>query len=125
MSTHIVVIEDEPCVQALLRDVLEAEGISVLTIGHGGAAQALLPEIRPDLILIDLMLPDMSGMQVAAWLRQHGHATTPMVAMSADRMNVLRAERSRLFQGWLAKPFDLDELLGLIEAHAGRSASYA
>jgi DNA-binding response OmpR family regulator len=125
VSTYIAVIEDEPEVQALLRDVLESEGHSVLTIAHGGTAQELLRDSRPDLILVDLMLPDLSGAQVCAWLRQHGHGSTPMIAMSADNIQLRKIQRSGLFQDAIRKPFDLDELLFLVDAYTRRAASYA
>jgi CheY-like chemotaxis protein len=126
VSRYIVVIEDEPAIQTLLRDVLECEGYSVLTIGHGGIAQELLRNRGADLILVDLMLPDIPGTQVCAWLRQHGHRHTPMIALSADNVGVAKAERTGLFQEAIRKPFDVDVLLDLIELYAGhRTASYA
>lgn len=116
MKVQIAVIEDEPAVQTLLRDVLQVEGYSVLSFGHGGAAQEILQGYPVDAILVDLMLPDTSGSRVAAWLREHGHARTPMVAMSADHSQLLFARRSGVFDETMRKPFDVDELLDLVEA---------
>src|SRR5438105_2008525 len=116
----IAVIEDEPTLLAMIRDVLEAEGYDVLSITHGGTAQALLEHSPADLILIDLMLPDMPGSHLAAELRECGHKHTPMVAMSADQVNLLFAGRSGLFQEAIRKPFDIDELLILVDSYAGR-----
>jgi DNA-binding response OmpR family regulator len=116
----IAVVEDEPTLLAMIRDVLEAEGYSVLSITHGGTAHALLQHTPADLILIDLMLPDMPGSHLAAELRECGHMHTPMVAMSADQINVLFARNSGFFQEAIRKPFDIDELLTLVDAYAGR-----
>jgi two-component system, OmpR family, response regulator len=120
VSGRIVVVEDEPYVQELLRDVLQAEGFSVVGLSHAQACRRAETVGEPDLILIDLMLPDMTGMQLAAELREIGHEHTPMVAISADRIALLFAARSGLFQDTVAKPFDLSTLLDSIQQYAGR-----
>ena len=120
MSRHITVIEDDPLVQGLIRDVLESEGDTVLTVAHGGTAQAILDPTETDLILVDMMLPDMPGTQLAAALREKGCAHIPVIAMSADDVNLVFAKRSALFQDAIRKPFHIDELLDIVERHAGR-----
>jgi DNA-binding response OmpR family regulator len=120
LKRHIVVIEDEIGLQTMLRDIFESEGDTVLGITHGGIAREILRDTRADLILIDLVLPDMPGTHLAAELRENGHAHTPMVALSADHVNVLFAQRSGLFQEAMRKPFDVDELLAVADAYAGR-----
>lgn len=120
MNRHIVVIEDELGLQTMLRDIFESEGDEVLGISHGGIAREILQGTPADLILIDLLLPDMPGTHLAAELRESGHAHTPMIALSADHMNVIFAQRSGLFQEALRKPFEVDELLAVADAYAGR-----
>lgn len=106
--------------QDMVRDVLEADGYEVVGIGHGGTAVALLAGWEPDLIVIDLMLPDTSGIRLAEQLRRNGQTHTPMIAMSADRIALLLAGRTGLFEATLPKPFDISELLDLAEQYTGR-----
>lgn len=120
MNRRIVVIEDEPDVQVMLRDIFESVGDSVLTIDHAGTALALLPESQADLILVDLMLPDLPGTYLAAQLRDAGHAHTAMIAVSADPVNLMSARRMGVFQELVRKPFDVDELLRLADTYSGR-----
>lgn len=115
----MVVIEDEPLVQELLQDVFRAEGFTVTSVSYARAARRLDPAKSPDVILVDLMLPDMSGVQLAADLRENGFAHTPMIAMSADRIALLLAARSGLFQDTIAKPFELSTLVDMVGKYAG------
>jgi CheY-like chemotaxis protein len=104
----------------MLRDIFESVGDVVLTIDHAGTALALLPEAHADLILVDLMLPDQPGAHLAAQLREVGHAHTPMIAVSADPVNLSSARRLGVFQELVRKPFDIDELLRLADVYSGR-----
>lgn len=108
----IAVVEDETPVLELLRDVLESEGFSVLPFDHPDLLERHLEsDLRPDLFLIDIMLPGSTGIELAGILRQRGFAHTPMVAMSASKAMTAFAARSGLFRETLYKPFDLFDLL--------------
>lgn len=119
MKRHVVVVEDEPFVQELLRDVLEPEGFSVVAVSHPDALH-IDPADDVDLILIDLMLPTRSGVKLAGQLRANGFAHTPIVAISASQIMLHVAAESGLFQGTLSKPFDLNLLLDCVHQYAGR-----
>lgn len=119
MAAQIVVVEDEPSVQELLRDVLEPEGYNILSVSHPNALE-IQPTDDIDLILVDLMLPETSGVQLAGQLRQSGFAHTPIIAMSASKILLHVAEESALFQETIAKPFDLSTLLESVRHYAGR-----
>lgn len=120
MNGQIVVVEDEPGVADLLRDILEPEGYSVLHISHPDDAYNLEPTLDPDLIMMDLMLPRLDGVKLAGLLRERGFKPTPMVAMSASRIMLHLAAESGLFQTTLSKPFELNDLLACVEENAGR-----
>src|SRR5436305_13015756 len=94
MNRNIVVIEDELGLQTMLRDIFQSVGDTVLGFTHGGTAREILRDTSADLILVDLMLPDVPGTVLAAELRENGHEHTPMIALSADHVNVLFARRS-------------------------------
>lgn len=110
----IVVVEDDSVILGLMRDALVDEGFSVLCAERPGDAVHMLREVKPALFLVDIMLPDISGMQLAKELRNSSFPTTPMVAMSASPFIVDTVRKSGLFQEVLAKPFDFEELLTTI-----------
>jgi CheY-like chemotaxis protein len=70
--------------------------------------------VSPALFLVDVMLPGMSGIELAEQLRAGGFARTPMIAMSASPGMLRAAAESRLFQEILPKPFDLTTLLDCV-----------
>lgn len=114
LSGGILVIEDDPSVSAVLVETLQAEGYNVATASNGAEAIPLLDVWRPDLVLTDLAMPEMNGLDfIAIYLQQLNHA--PVVAISA--MTMLR--RQALARGAVAfvpKPFDMDHLLELVGA---------
>jgi CheY-like chemotaxis protein len=118
----IVVVEDEPDVLELLRDILEVEGFHVVGVASPDLVLPVLDSIHPAVFLIDLMLPRMSGIELAQMLREKGQATTPMLAMSASRLMLEIAQNSGLFQETISKPFDLSTVLTCIERYISRGA---
>lgn len=107
----VVVVEDEPELLQMLRDVLEVEGFKVIGVARPELAQTAVTASQPDLFLIDVMLPGMSGIELAASLREADHAETPMIAMSASSFMYKLASESGLFQDSIRKPFDVAVLL--------------
>ena len=69
-TATILVVEDEVSIQNVIRTYLESENFQVTCVADGLEALASAEAIRPDLIILDLMLPDMDGMEVAARLRE-------------------------------------------------------
>jgi CheY-like chemotaxis protein len=117
-SRTIVVVDDEPDVLDLISSVLEDEGYSVLRLSHPVFVRDLKGRSpQPSLFVLDIMLPTMSGIQLARRLREDGYGNTPMIAMSASPSMLQVAEESALFQHSLSKPFDLDALLQAVEDH--------
>jgi len=123
MNRCIVVIEDEPAILQVLQDVLELEHFNVLGITQPQLVRSAIRGLEPDLFLIDIMLPQMSGIELAQELRDQGFATTPMIAMSASKLMAKIAQDSGLFQGAIDKPFDLPTLLEYGGEQAPRSVS--
>lgn len=80
--------------------------------------QRVTQSAHPDVFLLDLMLPGMSGIDLARRLRDLGYLREPMIAMSASPRMLNAANRSGLFQETLAKPFDLSTLLDTVERYA-------
>jgi CheY-like chemotaxis protein len=121
----VVVIDDEPDVLDLIHDVLCEEGLPVIAVNRPDRAVNLATQTMPKLFLVDLMLPDCDGIELARRLRQMGLEETPIVAMSASMGMLSAAEASALFDDTLAKPFDLNALLDCIDRLANDEARSA
>jgi CheY-like chemotaxis protein len=113
-----MIVDDEPAICDMLATVLADEGHEAVAVNSGPAALDLAPRERPDVFLIDVMMPGMDGRTLVSRLRAVPElAPTPIIMMSA-------AVRTFATQpgvvDFLAKPFDLDKLLGSLERAAGR-----
>jgi two-component system, cell cycle response regulator DivK len=122
---QILVVEDNDKNMRLFRDVLEATGYHTLEAATGAEALTLASEHRPDLVLMDIQLPDMDGLEALGRLRMDQRtAAIPVLAVTAQAM---RGDRERFttagFDGYLSKPVDIDELLEIVRQHCeGRDA---
>ena len=117
----ILVVEDNPKNMTLLRDVLRATGYRTLEASTGGQALTLATEHGPALVLMDIRLPDMDGVEALRRLRTDQRTgSTPVVAVTAQAMQGDRARFTELgFDGYLAKPVDIDDLLAVVERFSG------
>lgn len=114
----IVVVDDERDLRDFVCHLLEDEGYPVCCLSHPVEVATLsIGEQRPQLFLIDIMLPDMNGISLARQLTNEGFEHTPKIAMSASHDMVRAARESQLFEAALDKPFDIDELLDCVEHH--------
>jgi two-component system phosphate regulon response regulator PhoB len=120
-GVSILLIEDDRAVATLLANALEPGGHRIWHASSATEALLLLDEVGPDLILLDLMLPDRSGLALCAELRARTEA--PVIVCSATRRqdDVLLAFKLGAFD-FVAKPFHLPELEARIEAASRRSA---
>jgi CheY-like chemotaxis protein len=110
----ILVVEDDLGIHEVLAEVLRDEGYSTLSAYDGSQALQLAREKAVDLILLDLAIPGLPGVDVIRALRADElTATTPIVVTSGFEGR-LSPEDQRLVQGVLPKPFSLDDLLALV-----------
>jgi CheY-like chemotaxis protein len=106
----VLVVDDDPDILDAICDIVAAEGYEVVRARNGLEALERVRDRRPDIILLDLMMPVMDGLTFAASLRdRYGDHGIPIVVISADG-NPARAA-SVGAAGYLAKPFDIDTLL--------------
>ena len=104
----ILLVDDEFAILALLQDTLEDAGYAVLAAADGRQALALASEHMPDLILTDIMMPRIDGVELARRLRADSRTRhIPILAMSAAQ----HPPKSDAFVSILAKPFDLDDVI--------------
>lgn len=110
--SRILIVEDEEVLADSLQDILEDEGHQVSTARNGLDALDQLARERPDLVLLDLMLPLVDGLTVLRTLQRDSPATAVVVVTSCAR----EALQGLPVQGFLRKPFSLDALLGAVKA---------
>lgn len=114
---HILVVDDDPSVRAYVRDVLEIEGFDVEAVSDGFAALRRVEAVRPDCVVLDLMMPGLDGHEVLGRLRAlPGGTHLPVIMLTAA------ADEHSAWQAWsngidyfLAKPFDPSELLRYLD----------
>ncbi|WP_206452794.1 phosphate regulon transcriptional regulator PhoB [Aurantimonas marina] len=123
MATRIAVVEDEDALGILLRYNLEAEGYQVDVITRGDEADLRLKEELPDLLILDWMLPGLSGVELCRRLRQRGESEQlPIIMLTA------RGEESERVRGlsvgaddYVVKPFSTPELIARVRAMLRRA----
>ena len=121
---RLLLVEDDEEISAMLRDFLESEGFSVDTAADGEAGCARFSAAQYDLVLLDLMLPGLTGEEFIAQMRQK--KTMPIIVLSAkagleDRVNVLRLGAD----DFIPKPFDNAEVLARVEAQLRRYKQFS
>ncbi len=121
---RILVVEDNEMNMKLFRDVLVATGYRALGATSGGEAIDLAAEHAPDLVLMDIQLPDVDGIEALRRLRADERtATIPVLAVTAQAM---RGDRDRFlaagFDGYVSKPVDVGELLDTVRQHCDTRA---
>jgi two-component system KDP operon response regulator KdpE len=122
--TRVLVIDDEPHILRALRINLSVRGYEVTTAATGVGALRAAAEHRPDVVILDLGLPDISGIEVLAGLR--GWLNAPVIVLSArtdssDKVEALDAGAD----DYVTKPFGMDEFLARLRAAVRRNAAAA
>lgn len=113
---RVLIIDDSSVSRALVAAVMRHEGLEVLlaTDGREGVRRAI--ETRPDVILLDVMMPHLNGLQALARIRQHPEiGRTPVFILTNRGDRVLKEEGDRLgADRWLTKPLDSSELVDAV-----------
>jgi DNA-binding response OmpR family regulator len=118
---QILVIEDDAAIRRGVVDALELEGYATLEAGDGDAGLRLALEAGPDLVLLDLILPGLDGLQVLRAVREQG-PRLPVIVLTARGEEAQRVEGLRLgADDYVVKPFSVKELLARVEAVLRRS----
>ncbi len=116
MSDKILIVEDEPRVVRLVNEVLRAAGYAVIAAGNGKQAMELVATEQPNLVLLDIMLPDnLDGYQICQRLREF--SSVPIIMLTAKAQD---ADKLRGFDvgadDYLTKPFNAKELIARVKA---------
>ena len=120
MAISVLIVEDDPNIRELLQLYLEKDGYAVTLASDGGQGLSKFRAIKPDLVLLDVMMPVMDGWEVCKAIRAEGN--TPVIMLTAkgetdDKVMGLKAGAD----DYVTKPFEMKELLARIEAVLRRS----
>jgi two-component system cell cycle response regulator DivK len=123
MAKTILIVEDNELNMKLFNDLLEARGYRVVQTRSGHEVLSLARQHRPDLVLMDIQLPEISGLDVTRWLKDADDLKAiPVIAITAfamkgDEQNILKGG----CDGYLSKPISIPKFLETIQRFAGSS----
>jgi two-component system cell cycle response regulator DivK len=121
MAKTVLVVEDNELNMKLFHDLLEASGYATIQTRSGLEAIDLAREHRPDLILMDIQLPEVSGLEVTKWMKEDDELRAiPIIAVTAFAM---KGDEDRIRQGgceaYLSKPISVGKFLETVKAYLG------
>lgn len=121
----VLVVEDEPSLIFTLRDTLESEGYDVVVSEEGTQAVSMVKEHKPDIMILDIMLPGKSGYDILEEIRKEKF-TFPVIMLTAKDQEPDKVKGLNLgADDYLTKPFGVKELLARIEARLRRAGTYS
>ncbi|AKK10525.1 MtrAB system response regulator MtrA [Corynebacterium uterequi] len=119
MGAKILVVDDDPGISEMLTIVLEAEGFSPVPVTDGNEAVPAFREHNPDLILLDLMLPGVNGVDICKMIRHESSVPIIMLTAKTDTVDVVLGLESGA-DDYMTKPFKPKELIARIRARLRR-----
>lgn len=119
MSKKVLIVEDNELNMKLFHDLLEAHGMSTIQTSNGREALELAREHHPDLILMDIQLPEVSGLEVTKWLKEDDDLKSiPVIAVTAFAM---KGDEEKIREGgcedYIAKPISVTKFLEVVEKY--------
>ena len=119
MSKKVLIVEDNELNMKLFHDLLDSQGYQILQTREGLQAMALARQHMPDLILMDIQLPEISGLEVTKWLKDDEElAHIPIIAVTAFAM---KGDEERIRQGgceaYISKPISVVHFLDTVKKH--------
>lgn len=124
MTARILVVDDDPAVSEMIGIVLRAEGFDPVFCDHGDTALAIFRETSPDVVLLDLMLPGKSGIDICRELRAESGVPIIMLTAKSDTVDVVIGLESGA-DDYIPKPFKPRELIARVRARLRRNDSAA
>ena len=119
MKKTVLIVEDNELNMKLFNDLLEAHGYATLKTGHGIEAMELARAHKPDLILMDIQLPEVSGLEVTRWLKADEELKSiPVIAITAFAM---KGDEERIREGgceaYLSKPISVAKFIATVKTY--------
>jgi len=118
--SRVLVVDDDPSLAEMLGIVLRAEGLEPAFVADGGRAVSAFREVRPDLVLLDLMLPGTDGLQICREIRQESLVPIIMLTAKADTVDVVKGLEAGA-DDYVVKPFKPIELVARIRVQMRRT----
>jgi two-component system, OmpR family, response regulator MprA len=118
---RVLVVDDEPAVRESIERVLRHDGFEVAVAADGREAIRRLAVVRPDVVLLDVLMPQIDGLEVCRRMRDTGDRTPVLMLTARDAVNDRVAGLEAGADDYLAKPFALEELLARVRALLRRS----
>ena len=117
MAKTVLIVEDNELNMKLFHDLLEAQGYSILQTRDGMEALKMAREHKPDLILMDIQLPEVSGLEVTKWIKEDDDLRSiPIIAVTAFAM---KGDEEKIREGgceaYIAKPISVSNFLATVE----------
>ena len=119
MRPRVLVIDDDPALSEMLTIVLRGEGFDTAVVGEGTKALPALRELKPDLVLLDLMLPGMNGIDVCKAIRAESGVPIVMLTAKTDTVDVVLGLESGA-DDYVVKPFKPKELVARLRTRLRR-----
>lgn len=121
MTKTVLIVEDNELNMKLFHDLLEAHGYQTVQTRNGIEALDLARQHHPDLILMDIQLPEVSGLEVTKWLKEDDDLRSiPVIAVTAFAM---KGDEERIRQGgceaYISKPISVAKFIETVKAYAG------
>jgi two-component system cell cycle response regulator DivK len=121
MSKTVLIVEDNELNMKLFHDLLEAHGIGTIETNDGTKVMDLAREHKPDLILMDIQLPEVSGLDVTKWLKQDEDLKSiPVIAVTAFAM---KGDEQKIREGgcedYISKPISVSRFIEVIQHYLG------
>lgn len=120
MKPRVLVVDDDPALAEMLTIVLRGEGFDTAVVGDGTRALPVVRELRPDLVLLDLMLPGMNGIDVCKAIRAESGLPIVMLTAKSDTVDVVLGLESGA-DDYMVKPFKPKELVARVRARLRRT----
>ncbi|HHX74802.1 MAG TPA: response regulator [Firmicutes bacterium] len=115
MPATILVVDDRVGIRRLLQEVLQDAGYKVLTASGGSEAVETVRQIKTDLVLLDMKMSGMDGLETLTLLKQYAPQVIILIMTAYEELEVLKEARRRGAAGYISKPFDIEDLKNTIE----------
>ncbi|MGB1077505.1 MAG: response regulator [Bdellovibrionales bacterium] len=125
MTKKVLIVEDNELNMKLFKDLLEAHGIDSIQTSNGFEVLDLAREEKPDLILMDIQLPEVSGLEITSWLKDDEELKTiPIIAVTAFAM---KGDEQKIREGgcedYLSKPISVISFIETVQKHLNAGAN--
>jgi len=119
LKTKVLVIDDQVGIRALLSEVFTVLGFEVIEAGNGNEGLDVMEKCKPDIILLDMKMPGLSGIETLRLIRARNHHI-PIILVTAYQENDMMSEAELLgVSARLVKPFDIEELQRIVRRVCG------